>query len=145
QLKARNKLTDLVVRFLSLGDGGNSREVWWSISAYPKFGDNGKFLGYRGSAKDVTIEYQRKLEDSRLAEFDSLTGLANRHRMDRRLEAVLSAYRSAKRCCALMMLDLDRFKQVNDTLGHPAGDALLQQVADRLTAILGTGGDIGRP
>ena len=144
QLKARNKLTDLVVRFLSLGDGGNSREVWWSISAYPKFGDNGKFLGYRGSAKDVTIEYQRKLEDSRLAEFDSLTGLANRHRMDRRLEAVLSAYRSAKRCCALMMLDLDRFKQVNDTLGHPAGDALLRQVAERLTAIIGKSGEIGR-
>src|SRR5512138_1823681 len=64
--------------------------------------------------------------------------------MDRRLEAVLSAYRSAKRCCALMMLDLDRFKQVNDTLGHPAGDALLRQVAERLTAIIGKSGEIGR-
>ena len=144
QIKARNKLTDLVVRFLSPADSGTPRRVWWSISAYPKFDEGGKFLGYRGSAKDVTIEYQRKLEDSRLAEFDSLTGLANRHRMDRRLEGVLAAYRNAKRCCALMMLDLDRFKQVNDTLGHPAGDALLQQVAQRLTAITGTAGEIGR-
>ncbi|HEX9806123.1 MAG TPA: EAL domain-containing protein [Alteraurantiacibacter sp.] len=144
QLKARNRISDLVVRFIRPGDTGEERKVWWSISAHPKFTDNGRFVGYRGSAKDVTVEYQRKLEDSRLAEFDSLTGLANRHRMDRRLESVLSAYRSAKRACALMMLDLDRFKQVNDTMGHQAGDILLQQVAQRLTSIIGTRGEIGR-
>jgi len=120
------------------------RNTWWSFSGHPKFDKRGKFQGYRGSAKDVTVEYERKLEDSRLAEYDSLTGLANRHRMTRRLESILSAYKSAKRSCAVMMLDLDRFKQVNDTMGHPAGDDLLRQVAERLRAIVADRGEIGR-
>ena len=108
QLSARNKLSDLVVRFLP-SSGFGQRDTWWLLSAHPKFDSKGKFHGYRGSARDVTVEYERKLEDSRLAEFDSLTGLANRHRMNKRLEGILSAYKSAKRSCALMMLDLDRF------------------------------------
>ena len=57
---------------------------------------------------------------------------------------MLTAYKAAKRSCALMMLDLDRFKQVNDTLGHPAGDELLKQVAQRLERIVGDTGEIGR-
>ena len=147
QLSARNKITDLTVRFASasanVGASGG-RPAWWSISGHPKLDADGTFLGYRGSAKDITLEYQRKVEDSRLAEYDSLTGLANRHRMNRRLDSILSAYRSAKRSCALVMMDLDRFKQVNDTLGHQAGDELLRQVGERLTAIVGHSGEIGR-
>ncbi len=143
QLSARNKLTDLVVRFLP-GSGFGRRNTWWLLSAHPKFDSRGKFCGYRGSARDVTVEYERKIEDSRLAEYDSLTGLANRHRMTKRLEGILAAYKSAKRTCALMMLDLDRFKQVNDTMGHPAGDELLRQVAERLRNIIGDRGEIGR-
>ncbi|MGZ3268195.1 MAG: putative bifunctional diguanylate cyclase/phosphodiesterase, partial [Croceibacterium sp.] len=61
-----------------------------------------------------------------------------------RLEGILAAYKSAKRSCAVMMLDLDRFKQVNDSMGHPAGDELLRQVAERLRAIIGDRGEIGR-
>ncbi len=143
QLSARNKLIDLVMRFAAPGDTAG-RRTWWMFSGNPKFDKDGKFQGYRGSARDVTLEYERKLEDSRLAEYDSLTGLANRHRMTRRLEGTLAAYKSAKRSCAVMMLDLDRFKQVNDTMGHPAGDELLRQVADRLRAVVGERGEIGR-
>jgi diguanylate cyclase (GGDEF)-like protein len=143
QLSARNKITDLTVRFASLG-ANEGRPAWWSISGHPKLDADGNFLGYRGSAKDITLEYRRKLEDSRLAEYDSLTGLANRHRMSRRLDSILSAYKSAKRSCALIMMDLDRFKQVNDTLGHQAGDELLRQVGERLKAIVGHTGEIGR-
>lgn len=144
QLTARNKIIDLTVRFTlgkSLNDG---RQTWWSISGHPKFDKSGRFQGYRGSAKDITVEYERKLVDSRLAEYDSLTGLANRHRMDKRLEGILASYKSAKRSCTLMMLDLDRFKHVNDTLGHPAGDNLLRQVARRLERVVGSRGEIGR-
>ena len=144
QLSARNKLTDLIMRFASASSAAQDRRTWWSFSGHPKFDRNGKFQGYRGSAKDVTVEYERKLEDSRLAEYDSLTGLANRHRMTRRLESILAAYKSAKRSCALMMLDLDRFKHVNDSMGHPAGDELLRQVAERLRNIVGDRGEIGR-
>ena len=143
-LSARNKITDLTVR-LTLGKSlQEGRQTWWSISGHPKFDKAGKFQGYRGSAKDITVEYERKLEDSRLAEYDSLTGLANRYRLNRRLESILTAFRAAKRSCALMMLDLDRFKQVNDTLGHQAGDDLLKQVAERLTRLIGDRGEIGR-
>ncbi|MDE1466497.1 putative bifunctional diguanylate cyclase/phosphodiesterase [Aurantiacibacter sp. D1-12] len=144
QLKARNKIADLPVRLLSERHLPPGKERWWSLSGHPKFDNSGKFLGYRGSAKDVTQAYQRAREDSRLAEYDSLTGLANRHRMNRKLESTLAAYKSAKRSCALLMMDLDKFKQVNDTLGHQAGDDLLRQVADRLKAVIGERGEIAR-
>lgn len=144
QLSARNKITDLTVRFATGRAKQAERQTWWSISGHPKFDANGDFIGYRGSAKDITTEYERKLEDSRLAEFDSLTGLANRHRMNRKLETTLASFKAAKRSCTLMMLDLDRFKHVNDTLGHQAGDELLKQVAERLGRIIGDRGEIGR-
>ena len=144
QFSKRSKINDLVVRRIPATLNQNDRPTWWMIAAHPKFDDAGEFQGYRGNAKDVTIEYQRKLEDSRLAEFDSLTGLANRHRMDSQLNGILGAFKAASRSCAIMMLDLDRFKQVNDTMGHPAGDELLKQVAKRIRTIIGDRGEIGR-
>jgi diguanylate cyclase (GGDEF)-like protein/PAS domain S-box-containing protein len=144
QLNARGKIHDLTVRMTYARASKQGRRTWWSISGHPKFDKGGKFCGYRGSAKDVTQDYERKLVDSRMAEYDALTGLSNRHRMNRRLESTLAAYKTAKRSCALMMLDLDRFKHVNDTMGHPAGDELLRQVAERLRGIIGDRGEIGR-
>lgn len=144
QIKARNKIRDQVVRF-SLGrPAGEIRQTWWSLSGFPLRDDDGEFIGYRGNASDVTVEYERKLVDSRLAEFDSLTGLSNRHSMDRHIESTLAGFKASGRSCALMMMDLDKFKRVNDTLGHQAGDALLVQVAERLRSIVGMRGKIGR-
>jgi diguanylate cyclase (GGDEF)-like protein len=144
QLAAHKKIADLVVRFMNGKPRSAPNQTWWMISGHPKLDENGEFLGFRGSAKDVTLEYERQLADNLLAEYDSLTGLANRHRMTRRIDTTLAAFREAKRSCALIMLDLDRFKQVNDTMGHPAGDALLKSVAERLTSIVGRRGEIGR-
>lgn len=138
-LRARSSISGLELR-IAVED----RQVWWAISGKPQFDDSGNFIGYRGSATDITKTRENQRETGRLAQYDSLTGLANRHRMHKRLTSILTAYRSAKRSCALMMLDLDRFKQVNDTLGHPAGDELLKQVAQRLQRIIGTTGEIGR-
>lgn len=144
QLSRRSKLTDQVVRRIPSAMKDGDSQTWWMISAHPKIDSSGNFQGYRGNAKDVTVEYQRKLQDSKLAEYDSLTGLANRHRMDRQLTSTMAAFKAANRSCAIMMLDLDRFKQVNDTMGHPAGDELLRQVASRMKAVVGDRGEIGR-
>ena len=140
-ISARNSFSDLPAR-LALPD--ENLEVWWSVTGKPQFDAEGEFVGYRGAAKDITATRERERDASRLAQYDGLTGLANRHRMEKRLTATLTAYKAAKRSCALMMLDLDRFKQVNDTLGHPAGDELLKQVAQRLQKVIGDDGEIGR-
>lgn len=131
-LSARKTFADLQVKAAS-----ETVELWWSIAGRPQFGPDGQFIGYFGNAVDVTARRQSHRDASRLAHFDSLTGLANRHRMSKRLNTILTAYRSAKRSCAIFMIDLDRFKQVNDTLGHLAGDELLKQVAQRLERVLG--------
>ncbi|HOB12997.1 MAG TPA: EAL domain-containing protein [Novosphingobium sp.] len=139
-LSARKTFSDLHVRAALEG-----REIWWSISGRPQFSADGTFLGYRGNGSDITATRQSQRDASRLALYDSLTGLANRHRMGKRLDTTLLAYQSAKRSCAIMMMDLDRFKAVNDTLGHPAGDELLKQVAQRLQRIVTEKGcEIGR-
>lgn len=140
-MSARNSFADLAAR-IAVNDGAD--DVWWSISGKPQLDAEKNFIGYRGGAKDITAARAREQDASRLAKFDTLTGLANRHSMEKRLTTILIAYKAAKRSCALMMLDLDRFKQVNDTLGHPAGDELLKQVAQRLSTIVGEQGEIGR-
>ncbi|WP_336986704.1 putative bifunctional diguanylate cyclase/phosphodiesterase [Altererythrobacter aquiaggeris] len=144
QIKSRKKIRDLTVRFALGKSKHDVRQTWWSISGKATFDANGEFKGYRGSAYDITVEYEQKLVDSRLAEYDSLTGLANRHYMNRRLDGLIASYRTSRRACALMMLDLDKFKRVNDTMGHPAGDALLVQVGERLKSIVGDRGEVGR-
>lgn len=144
QIKARNKIRDQVVRFSYEKSANDVRQTWWSLSGYPLRDDDGEFIGYRGNASDVTVEYERKLVDSKLAEFDSLTGLANRHQMDRHIEGRVTANKANGRPCALLMLDLDKFKRVNDTLGHQAGDTLLIEVGERLRSIVGKQGQIGR-
>lgn len=136
---ARNSISQVQVR-LALGE----EEIWWEIAGKPQFDSHQQFTGYRGSAKDITSQRESQRDAQRLAQYDALTGLANRHRMDKRLSTTLRAYRNSKRSCALLMLDLDRFKHVNDTLGHPAGDELLKQVSARLERIIGRKGEIGR-
>lgn len=144
QVRSHKKIRDQVVRFTLGRAQADERQVWWNITGHPVNDANGEFDGYRGSASDVTSEYERKIVDSRLAEYDSLTGLANRHNINRALEGTLAAYKASGRSCALMMLDLDKFKRVNDTLGHQAGDELLKQVAERLTNIVGKRGLVAR-
>ena len=114
------------------------------LSGRPVLSAKGEFEGFRGTGTDITEQYQREEETSRLAKFDSLTGLSNRHRMAHIIESTLTAFRAAKRNCAIMMLDLDRFKQVNDTLGHAAGDEMLRQVAARLQRAVDRDCEIGR-
>jgi len=130
---------------LSVKAATDHDDVWWSISGRPQVAANGDFLGYRGNGTDITASRQSQKDASRLAMYDSLTGLSNRHRMTKRLDATLKAYQVSSRACALIMMDLDRFKAVNDTLGHQAGDELLKQVAQRLQRVIKEAGcEIGR-
>ncbi|VWX54455.1 EAL domain-containing protein [Novosphingobium sp. 9U] len=119
-------------------------ERWWSISGRPVLDQFDNFLGFRGSGSDLTETRKSQRHVVELARFDSLTKLANRFQMAEWLEKILSAPREENKACAVFLLDLDRFKQVNDTMGHPAGDALLKQVADRLRSTVGEGGRVGR-
>jgi len=119
-------------------------EIYWTLSGRPVFDDESRFIGYRGHGGDVTENQKAENETSRLAQFDSLTGLSNRHRMHQKIDSTLTAFRAAKRCCAIMMIDLDRFKQVNDTFGHKAGDELLKQVSARLKRVFDMSCEVGR-
>jgi diguanylate cyclase (GGDEF)-like protein/PAS domain S-box-containing protein len=122
---------------LPLQARSGEQEIWWAVTGRAYHDASGNFLGYRGSGSNITAQRQSAADNSRLATYDPLTGLLNRFRMARILEKTLAAFATQKRACAVMLMDLDRFKQVNDTLGHPAGDALLKQVAERLVKVVG--------
>jgi len=117
---------------------------WWSISGRPVVDELGRFQGFIGSGSDLTEKRRSEAEITRLALFDGLTGLANRQRMRLSLDKTLHQIAGAYRPASLFLMDLDRFKAVNDTLGHQAGDALLKQVAQRLTRGVGDAGLVGR-
>ncbi|THD37861.1 MAG: EAL domain-containing protein [Sphingomonas sp.] len=122
---------------------GDECDRWWSISGRPVVDDLGRFQGFVGSGRDLTEKRRSDAEITRLALFDGLTGLANRQRMRASLDKTL-APQSGTGTTALFLLDLDRFKAVNDTLGHQVGDALLKQVAQRLQRAVGEAGLVGR-
>lgn len=140
---------------------GRKAPVWTRSSGLPLFDDHGEFRGYRGATTDISDyqraetllqDYDRHLEAQvearvvertrmlaevsqrnwRLANFDSLTGLPNRNLFFEHLRKSLQQARRQWRMLALLLVDLDGFKEVNDTFGHEMGDELLRQVAARL-------------
>ncbi|MFL6769944.1 MAG: putative bifunctional diguanylate cyclase/phosphodiesterase [Sphingomicrobium sp.] len=137
-LSARFPFSDVIVRAASAED------IHWSLSGNPVFDERGRFLGFRGIGTDLTEQRRTEQEVVRLARFDSLTGLPNRALMRQTLDEALRNATNRRKGCSLFLIDLDRFKNVNDTLGHPIGDALLRQVADRLKSVMGDHGQVGR-
>ncbi|QJE03619.1 EAL domain-containing protein [Massilia forsythiae] len=132
QIEAHQPFRNLECR--AIDDGGDER--WFCISGEPMFDERARFKGYRGTGSDITA---RKLTEQRIhhvAQHDVLTGLPNRSLLQDRLgQAVALADRSG-RAIWVMLIDLDRFKYVNDSMGHKAGDVLLMTVAARLRAAL---------
>ncbi|MDD2878831.1 MAG: EAL domain-containing protein [Rhodoferax sp.] len=106
--------------------------MWAAISGAPMFDAAGKFTGYQGIGRDIT---ERKLAEEkieRLAFYDALTGLPNRRLLTERLHVALLGAARHDQCGAVLFIDLDNFKDLNDTMGHDVGDMLLCQVAARL-------------
>ena len=102
----------------------------------PDLREDGTARGIFTLATDVTALKTVEAELQRLARIDTLTGLANRRQFDELLEQSLARYRRAKRPLALIFLDIDHFKTINDTHGHGVGDAVLKEFAARLQASL---------
>ncbi|RSV39532.1 EAL domain-containing protein [Sphingomonas sp. ABOLE] len=139
KLKRREPFADLPIPIEVEGD-----RRWWQISASPKFDERGAFAGFRGVSSDVTEQRRATDQIHRMARFDTLTGLPNRLHINEALATALAEADKWGARCAFMMIDLDRFKAVNDTLGHPVGDRLLQRVARRLRSLVSETEMIGR-
>jgi diguanylate cyclase (GGDEF)-like protein/PAS domain S-box-containing protein len=117
------------VEYLRRGPDG---DAWMSTSGVPIFDEAGRFQGYRGVGRDISGRKWVEAELAHLAHHDSLTTLANRHALQRQLEQALSLATRQQRPGALLLFDLDSFKEINDANGHLIGDQLLRMVADRL-------------
>ena len=118
--------------------------LWASISGSPVFNSDGQFTGYRGIGRDITAQKQREEDIVRLAFYDPLTNLPNRRLLlDRLAKALITSGRSHTRG-ALLFIDLDNFKDLNDTMGHDVGDQLLGKVASRLSVCVRQGDTVAR-
>ncbi len=145
-LDQRAAFRDFILPVDSLGECR-----WWSLTGRPHFDAGAQFQGYRGIGSDRTDVVRAEERTRYMATHDSLTGLANRQSFLDVLQAACegqgtgpgaAAGRGA--ACSLLLLDLDRFKAVNDSFGHAAGDALLVAVAGRLRGLVGDTGTVAR-
>jgi diguanylate cyclase (GGDEF)-like protein len=128
--------TDLTVR------SAENPDVLWSLTGRPVLSETGELAGFRGFGSDLSEKTRAEAELRRAARYDSLTGLPNRATILKCLEDALRI--SSRTECALLIVDLDRFKDVNDTLGHLVGDDVLRQAATRIEQIFGKHGTVGR-
>ncbi len=131
RLKRRENFSNLLVRVTI-----NGQQRWWELSGTPKLDENGNFDGFRGVGSDVTQQRESSEKIAHMARYDTLTGLPNRMMVTEALGEAMRYADQWRTRCAFLMIDLDRFKAVNDTLGHLVGDQLLARVSERLKTIV---------
>ncbi|WP_213881771.1 EAL domain-containing protein [Pseudomonas sp. dw_358] len=139
----------------SLADSGHWRGEIWSQRSdgadYPQWltinaitNERGERVNYVGVFSDITSIKHAQAELERLAHFDAVTGLANRVCFQERLADAIERTLRNNTCMAVLILDIDGFKMVNDTLGHPMGDLLLQQATQRFVSVTRTADSVAR-
>ena len=131
RLKRRESFSNLLVRVTVQGG-----QRWWELSGTPKLDENGVFDGFRGVGSDVTEQRESSDKIAYLARYDTLTGLPNRMMLTEAMGEAMAYAEQWRTRCAFLMIDLDRFKSVNDTLGHLVGDRLLARVSARLKEVI---------
>lgn len=129
-MRQRQPFYNLEARIVAGGTECN-----WRMAGKPVF-QEGRFAGYVGTAANITSEFRARQTMTYLAYNDGLTGLANRVQFQKRLAECVARLERYGTAFTLLYLDLDKFKGVNDTLGHQTGDRLLIEVAKRLAAQL---------
>lgn len=132
RLRGREHFSNMLVQVTILGE-----QRWWQLSGTPMRAEDGRFIGFRGVGSDVTEQRNSSEKIAYLARYDTLTALPNRLQVTEALGDALRYAAQWRSKCALLMVDLDRFKSVNDSLGHMTGDKLLAQVSARLQALMG--------
>lgn len=118
----------------------NGDLFWAHVVIYPIYDDAERHIGFAKLTRDVTERHETEERLFRLAHFDSLTQLPNRNSIQEDLDQLMQQGVPV----AVLMLDLDGFKDTNDTLGHAAGDAILASAADRIRACIAGRGEVGR-
>ncbi|WP_336987621.1 putative bifunctional diguanylate cyclase/phosphodiesterase [Altererythrobacter aquiaggeris] len=131
RLKRRENFSALLVK-VNIGKA----QRWWELSGTQMLDEHGKFIGFRGVGSDVTEQRESSEKIAWLARYDTLTGLPNRLMVTEALGDAMKYASQWRTRCAFLMIDLDRFKAVNDSLGHLVGDRLLAQVSSRLKATM---------
>jgi diguanylate cyclase (GGDEF)-like protein/PAS domain S-box-containing protein len=129
-LAARQSFQDFVYQRQDIH--GNLRTI--SVSGRPIFDEHGSFQGYRGTGRDITEQRRAEEQIRHMAQHDALTELPNRMLLHDRIGHAIAQAQRNRGVLAVLFIDLDRFKTVNDSLGHPVGDRLLKTVAARLVA-----------
>jgi diguanylate cyclase (GGDEF)-like protein/PAS domain S-box-containing protein len=129
-MDARQPFRDVLCQL----ENGTGRSCTLRFAGKPAFDHVGSFVGYRGLASDVTAQIAAEQRARYLALYDPVTDLPNREMLRQRLDDALAGVRHRDGMVAVLLLDLDRFKSVNDTFGHAVGDRLLESCARRLKA-----------
>jgi diguanylate cyclase (GGDEF)-like protein/PAS domain S-box-containing protein len=122
----------------------NADTRWLLVNAVGIFDDSGQRIGLRGTGRDITDRKTAEARISYLATRDPLTELPNRVLFNDRLEQGIVAARRSGQSLAVLFIDLDRFKYINDSLGHQVGDLLLKEVATRMYACIRKGDTLSR-
>jgi diguanylate cyclase (GGDEF)-like protein len=139
-LEARQSFRDLIIR--RWHPGGEA--VYHLVSGDPVFDAGGRFRGYRGVGKDISEQMRSQESVERLATYDALTRLPNRQAFDERAQRLLANAYAEGQVCAMLYIDLDDFRLLNNGYGHRIGDQVLALVAERMRAVVQEPNLLGR-